>query len=141
DLLLIDGGPGQLHAASNALKQFDNPPLIASLAKKEEILFSPCVSTPVHLPETHPARKLVQRIRDEVHRYAITYHRKIRGKQFKHSQLENLQGIGKKKAELLLKKFGSIKKLKETPWEEIAQVNGFSEVTAKELLRQLEQLK
>lgn len=141
DLLLIDGGPGQLHAASNALKQFDNPPLIASLAKKEEILFSPCVPSPVRLPETHPARKLVQRIRDEVHRYAITYHRKIRGKQFKHSQLENLQGIGKKKAELLLKKFGSIKKLKETPWEEIAQVNGFSEVTAKELLKQLEQLK
>ncbi|NLW31724.1 MAG: excinuclease ABC subunit UvrC [Fibrobacter sp.] len=140
DLLLIDGGPGQLNAASNALKQFDNPPLIASLAKKEEILYSPCVSEPVRLPQTHPARKLVERIRDEVHRYAITYHRKIRGKQFKHSQLENLKGIGQKKAEMLLKKFGSIKRLKEASWEQIVQVDGFSEITAKDLIKQLGEL-
>ena len=134
DLLLIDGGPGQLNAAMEALQQFENPPFIASLAKKEEILYSPLVPQPVSLPPTHPARRLVERIRDEVHRYAISYHRKLRGKQYKRSQLEDLQGVGKKKAELLLKKFGSLQRLKEATVEQVAQVHGFSEDTAGKLL-------
>jgi excinuclease ABC subunit C len=133
DLLLIDGGKGQLHAAMEAIQQFKNPPLIASLAKKEEILFSPCLQEPLALPQAHPARKLVERIRDEVHRYAITYHRKIRGKQFTRSALENLPGIGKVRARLLLKRFGSLKRLTEASAGEIAGVQGFSEELAKEL--------
>jgi len=133
DLLLIDGGKGQLHAAMEALKHFENPPMIASLAKKEEILYSPCIDDEVALPQTHPARKLVERIRDEVHRYAITYHRNIRGKQFSRSSLENLPGIGKVRARLLLKRFGSIKRLAEASVGEIASVQGFSEESAKKL--------
>lgn len=140
DLLLIDGGKGQLNAACEALKAFENPPLIASLAKKEEILFSPCLDAPVRLPPTHPARKLVERIRDEVHRYAITYHRKIRGKQFKRTQLEDIQGIGKKKAELLLKAFGSVQRLKEANVEQIAQIEGFSKDSARKLKEALGKL-
>jgi excinuclease ABC subunit C len=140
DLLLIDGGKGQLNAAFHVLQQFDNPPLIASLAKKEELLFSPCNPEPVRLPETHPARRLVERIRDEVHRYAITYHRKLRGKQFGRSKLEDLQGIGKVKARLLLKKFGSIKRIKEAGAEQIAQVPGFSKESAENLLVQIDNI-
>jgi len=126
DLLLIDGGKGQLHAAMESMKEFENAPLIISLAKKEEILFSPFLEEPVCLPPTHPARRLVQRIRDEVHRFAITYHRTLRGKQFKRSQLQDLQGIGNKKALALLRYFGSVYRLKEASPEEIAQVEGFS---------------
>jgi len=130
DLLLIDGGKGQLHAAMEALKSFENPPLIASLAKREEILFSPCLEEPLSLPEPHPARRLVERIRDEVHRYAIAYHRNVRGKQFTRSALENLPGIGSVRARLLLKRFGSIKRLMEADVGEIAGVRGFSEEAA-----------
>jgi excinuclease ABC subunit C len=137
DLLLIDGGPGQLSAAMEALQLFENPPSIASLAKREEILYSPCVAEPVRLPPTHPARRLVERIRDEVHRYAITYHRKIRGKQFSRSQLEDLQGVGKKKAQLLLKQFGSMERIKNASIEEIKKVIGFSDESAKKLKEEL----
>jgi len=133
DLLLIDGGKGQLRAAMEALKDFENPPLIASLAKREEILFSPCLDGPLSLPETHPARRLVERIRDEVHRYAVTYHRKVRDKQFTRSELENLPGIGKVRARLLLERFGSIKRLTAADAGEIAGVRGFSEEAAQKL--------
>lgn len=119
DLLLIDGGPGQLSAAMDALKLFEKPPLIASLAKKEEILFSPCLSDPVKLPQTHPARKLVERIRDEVHRYSVTFHRKIRDKQFKTSTLESIEGIGKTRALALLRQFGSVQRIKNATPEEL----------------------
>jgi len=133
DLLLIDGGPGQLSSALDAIRQFQNPPLVASLAKREEILYSPCVSEPIRLPPTHPARRLVERIRDEVHRYAVTYHRKIRGKQFGRSVLEDVEGIGKKTAQNLLQRFGSLERLKNATVEEIAEINGFSEKKARKL--------
>jgi excinuclease ABC subunit C len=88
---------------------------------------------PLSLPETHPARRLVERIRDEVHRYAITYHRNVRGKQFSRSALENLPGIGRVRARLLLKRFGSIKRLMAADVGEIAGVRGFSEEAAQRL--------
>ena len=112
---------------------------MASLAEREEILYSPCVSEPIRLPSTHPARRLVERIRDEVHRYAITYHRKIRGKQFGRSTLEDVEGIGKKSAQMLLKKFGSLERLKNATIEEIAEISGFSEKKARKLKEILSQ--
>jgi len=141
DLLLIDGGKGQLHAAMQALNQFDKPPMILSLAKREEILFSPYVAGPVRLDPHDGARKLVQRVRDEVHRWAITYHRTIRGKQFKKSHLENLPGVGPATARLLLKKFGSLKALKNASIEEIRLVQGFSQKRAEVLKENLEQMR
>ncbi len=138
DLLLIDGGKGQLHAAMEPLKQFEEPPMIVSLAKKEELLFSPYRSEPVRLPQNHPARRLVERIRDEVHRWSINYHRSLRGKQFQKSSLESLEGIGRKKAETLLRHFGSYKRLKEASLEEISEVKGFSLSAAQQLKKQLQ---
>ncbi len=137
DLLLIDGGKGQLHAAMEPLARFEHPPMIISLAKKEEIVFTPFANDPIALPENHPARKLLQRIRDEVHRSAITYHRKLRGKRFKGSALERIPGIGHAKAIVLLTAFGSLEKLIEASPEEISKVKGFSLISAANLLAAL----
>jgi excinuclease ABC subunit C len=140
DLLLIDGGKGQLSAAMAALASYDDPPPVAALAKKEEILFSPFIEEPLTLPAMHPARRLVERIRNEVHRYAIGFHRKVRGKQFSHSTIEELPGIGPAKARLLLKTFGSVKRLKAAPPEEIANVPGFTLEKAIEIKAALEKM-
>lgn len=137
DLLLIDGGPGQLHAARAALQQFEKKPFIASLAKREEILYAPHLTNPVQLPQAHPARKLVERIRDEVHRYAITYHRTLRGKQFSSSQLEKIEGVGKVRAAELLKRFGSVKRIREAGVDALVEVNGISEDRARVILQEL----
>lgn len=138
DLLLIDGGPGQLSSAIKALEKFDDPPMIASLAKKEEILFTPFVDTPVKLPQRHRVRRLVETIRNAVHKQAITYHRKIRDTALKTSTLESIEGIGKKTATNLLKTFGSIKRLKTASAEEIAEkISGFSVKKAEKLLHAL----
>ncbi|HEX7510198.1 MAG TPA: excinuclease ABC subunit UvrC [Chitinivibrionales bacterium] len=137
DCLLIDGGLGQLHAAQDALRQFTDPPMIIALAKKEELLYSPYASEPVALPATHPVRKLVERIRDEVHRWAIAYHRHLRGRQFKATLLSGIPGIGPKKAIVLLRKFGSISTLREATIEQIAEVEGFSMASAQKLHEQL----
>jgi excinuclease ABC subunit C len=130
DLLLIDGGKGQLHAAVDALARFENPPPVAAIAKKEEILYSPGRGQGVRLPAAHPARRLAERVRDEAHRFAVSYHRTLRGKQFVRSGLEDLPGIGPEKARLLLKAFGSIKRIKAAAPEEIAKVKGFTLKTA-----------
>jgi excinuclease ABC subunit C len=140
DLLLIDGGKGQLSAAMAAIAAFENPPPIAALAKKEETLHSPFLDAPLTLPVMHPARRLVERIRDEVHRYAIGYHRKVRGKQFSRSGIEELPGIGPAKAKLLLKTFGSAKRLKAAPPEDIANVQGFTLEKAIKLKEALEKM-
>jgi excinuclease ABC subunit C len=140
DLILIDGGIGQLHASMKALAAFDHPPLIAALAKKEETLFSPCIDAPLKLPPFHPARRLVERIRDEVHRYAVAYHRKLRGKQFSRSNVEDLPGIGPRKAALLLKTFGSLQRLRKAKPEEIANVKGFNLAMALQLKENLEKV-
>jgi excinuclease ABC subunit C len=137
DMLLIDGGKGQLSSAQKALARFRDPPMVVSLAKKEETIYSPYAPGPVQLDVTHPGRRLVQRVRDEVHRWAITYHRTIRGKQFRTSSLEKIPGIGPGRARSLLTAFGSIKRLKAASADEIAGVKGFSTDAAEKLRRQL----
>jgi excinuclease ABC subunit C len=126
DLLLIDGGKGQLHAAMKAIASFPDPPEIIALAKQEETLFSPAIDGPIQLPAMHPARRLVERIRNEVHRYSIGFHRKVRGKQFSGSQLEKIEGIGPATAKLLLKTFGSAKRVAAAAPEEIAKIKGLT---------------
>jgi excinuclease ABC subunit C len=140
DLILIDGGAGQLHAAMKALDSFEHPPQIAALAKKEETLYSPCIGAPLKLPASHPARHRVERIRDEVHRYAVGYHRKVRGKQFTRSSIEELPGIGPRKARLLLRKFGSLQRLRKAKPEDIADVKGLNLAQALKLRENLEKL-
>ena len=140
DLLLIDGGKGQLHAAMGAIASFENPPAVASLAKKEEILYSPCLEEPVSLPQQHPARRLVERVRDEVHRFAITYHRLKRGKQFSKSAIEEIPGIGPKRAKMLLKAFGSMSRIRAAEPEAIAKTAGFTLDQALKVKKAVEQM-
>ena len=140
DLYLIDGGPGQLHAAMQPLAAIDNPPMIVSLAKQEEIVHSPYCKEPVRLPSTHPVRKFLERVRDEAHRFAITFHRTLRGHRMGASVLQSIPGMGKKRVVELLRHFGSIKRVKEASVDEIAGVKGVPGKLAGEIKRFLENI-
>jgi excinuclease ABC subunit C len=141
DLFLVDGGLGQLHAAMEPLTKFKDPPMIISLAKKEELVHSPYSDAPVQLASTHPVRKFLERIRDEVHRFAITYHRGLRGKQAGASVLQTIPGMGKKRVVELLRHFGSVKRISEASEDELASVKGIPKGLAKVLKEFLGKLK
>lgn len=115
DLILIDGGKGQLNAAIEALKEIDflEECEVAGLAKRLEEVFLPGKLDPVMIPKSSSALKLLQRARDEAHRFAITYHRQKRSKRTLKTELTEIEGIGDKMARKMLKEFGSIQKIKE----------------------------
>ena len=114
DLVLIDGGLGQLHAAEAALKELGLEQLeLASLAKKEELVFRPGAATPLKIPKSSPVLQLLQRIRDEAHRFAISYHRALRAKRTLQTELTQIPGIGPATAKKLLLAFGSVTQVRE----------------------------
>ncbi len=127
DLVLIDGGKGQLSAALEVMLELglDDIPL-ASLAKENEWLFVPHTPEPIILPRDSQALYLVQRIRDEAHRFAITYHRNLRSKSSISSPLDLVSGIGPKRKRMLMRRFGSLKGIKDAAVEEIAAVPGMT---------------
>jgi excinuclease ABC subunit C len=109
DLVLIDGGQGQLHAAGAALEVLGLDQLErAALAKKEELVFRPGSAEPLRIPRTSPVLQLLQRIRDEAHRFAITYHRSLRAKRTLQTELTRIPGVGPLTARKLLQGFGSV---------------------------------
>ena len=124
DLVLIDGGLGQLHAAEAALAALGLDQLErASLAKKEELVFRPGSSEPLRIPRTSPVLQLLQRLRDEAHRFAITYHRNLRAKRTLQTELTQIPGIGPSTARKLLQSFGSVQAVRVAPAAELeAQV-------------------
>lgn len=125
DLVLIDGGLGQLHAAEAALAELGLDQLErASLAKKEELVFRPGSSEPLRIPRTSPVLQLLQRIRDEAHRFAITYHRMLRAKRTLQTELTVIPGVGQATAKKLLQAFGSVKGVKEAGEEALAEAVG-----------------
>ncbi len=127
DLLIVDGGKGQLSAALDVMRDMgvgDIP--AAGLAKQNEELFIKDMSEPVVLPRTSQALFLVQRIRDEAHRFAVTYHRKLRQKAGMQSALDSVPGVGPKRKRALLRKFGSVKGIREAPVDDIAATVGFT---------------
>lgn len=135
DLVLIDGGPQQLRFAREAmLKEGIEVPMFGLAEKLEEIWLPDC-DTPVVLDHHTPALHLVQRIRDEAHRFAITHHRSLRGKASVHSSLEDIAGIGPARRRVLLSHFGSIKALREAEEEEIRTVKGMTEASARAVYR------
>jgi excinuclease ABC subunit C len=135
DLLLIDGGKGQLGIAVAVLKKLDLYEVVpvAGLAKREELLFVPENPEPIHLPQASPEMYLVQRIRDEAHRFAVTYQRKLRGKNMLKSRLEDVPGIGMKRRQALLKHFGSIDAIRNASIESLAAVPGMTQTVARRL--------
>jgi len=125
DLVLIDGGKPQVGAAKGVLDELglhDMP--LAGIAKEREELFLPDRSDPIVLPVTSQALYLVQRIRDEAHRFAITYHRDLRRKASVRSKFDDMPGIGPRRRGALLRVFGSVKRVREAPIEQIAAVPG-----------------
>ena len=127
DLVLIDGGRGHLSAALQVFLELGTEHLpLASLAKKNEELFVPQVPEPILLPRGSQGLFLVQRARDEAHRFAVTFHRKRRSKSSVASAMDDIQGIGPKRRRMLLRRFGSVKGVKEAPLDDIAAVPGMT---------------
>ena len=137
---MIDGGPIQLEYAQKALKELNfDLPLIA-LAEREELIFLPNKPEPLWIERSDPVLQLFQRLRDEVHRYAITTHKNARAKHIRHSKLDEISGIGKKKAAELLVKFGSSSKIASLTPEELQTVPGIGPKFAKKILEALNEL-
>ena len=132
DLVLIDGGRGQLNAALEVRQEvkLDSIPM-ASLAKENEEVFIPGDPRPVRIAKDSPALHILQRARDEAHRFAIGYHRKLRRKEVIVSVLDEIPGIGSERKKALLKKFGSIQAIKEASLEELSQTEGITSALAK----------
>ena len=128
DLVLIDGGKGQLSSALAVMLHLgvaDIP--IASIAKKEEELFTPDSSEPIRLPRNAPSLFVLQQVRDEAHRFAITYHRKTRGRTSLKSALDLVPGIGPSRKRALMKRFGSVKAIREATDLELASTPGMTQ--------------
>ncbi|UCE42888.1 MAG: excinuclease ABC subunit UvrC [Candidatus Aminicenantes bacterium] len=125
DLILVDGGKGQLNIARKTLKQLglENLPVI-SLAKRDEIIFAPSHSQGLKLDRTSPVLKLFQHIRDEAHRFAITYHRMKRDKRSFESKLDGIPGLGPKRKSLIFKKYRSLAEIKNSSLDELAKTVG-----------------
>ncbi len=125
DLILVDGGKGQLNAARGALEELGvgNLPVV-SLAKKKETIFAPDRKKGISLERTSPALKLFQNIRDEAHRFAISFHRLRREKRSFESRLDNIPGLGKKRKAALLDKYKDLKEIKKAAPEDLAKIIG-----------------
>ena len=142
DLFLVDGGKGHLQAVERILHNFpgEDVPELAAIAKarggdtdKADKIYIPGRKNPLTLRRDHPALLFFMRIRDETHRRAITYHRKLRNRNLKVSALDQIPGIGQKRKMLLLKKFGDINKIAKASLEELAAIPGISESLAEKL--------
>ncbi len=131
DLMLIDGGKGQLNAVQSVLEnmELDDIPVI-SLAKKHELFFVPYQREPLNLPPDSPAGRLLRQVRDEAHRFALSSHRKRRLMQSETTILNDIPGIGKKRKILLLQHFGSVKAIEDASLEDILTIPGFTRKAA-----------
>lgn len=142
DLILIDGGKGQLSAALEVMEKLNLQGIdMIGLAKardeKGERVFLPGVSDAIELPATSPATHLLQRIRDEAHRFAITYHRNLRAQELSSSVLDQIDGIGEARKRALLRHFGSLDKIQEASLEELEKVSELGRVLARKVFNRL----
>ena len=136
ELVVIDGGKGQLGAARSALEALELAQLTAiGLAKREEEVILSGRADPVRLPRRSPALRLLQRLRDEAHRFAVTYNRKLRTKRTIRSELAEIPGVGAARQQALLERFGSLRAVRAATAEEIAGVPGFGRGLAESVVR------
>jgi len=138
DLIVVDGGKGQLSAARAELKflGFDDQPIVG-LAKRLEEVFLPGMKTPLTISRSSPSLLLLRRVRDEAHRFAITYNRKVRTKRTIRSVLDDIPSIGPARRQMLLRKFGSVKRIRAASVEQLAEVKGVSQKLAQQILASL----
>lgn len=138
DLVLVDGGPAQLQAARGALDRLGLQALpTAGLAKQQEEIYAQGRAAPIRLPASSPALKVLQRLRDEAHRFALAYHQRLRNRAIRESALDEIPGIGEKKKRALLTAFGSVRDLAGVPEEQIASVAGIGYELAKAIKARL----
>jgi|MDTC01.3.fsa_nt_gb excinuclease ABC subunit C len=138
DLLVVDGGKGQLSSAREALKELGLEDIaVIGLAKRLEEIFLPDIPEAQNIPKTSSSLRLLQHVRDESHRFAITYHRTLRDRRMRDSKLDLINGIGEKRKTALLRHFGSYKKLLSASQSEISTVEGFGASSAKKLYKEL----
>ncbi len=134
DLILIDGGKGQLNAAVNAIRELEVHSVpVASIAKENEDVFIPGRSEPLDISKDSPALHTLQRARDEAHRFAVSYHQRLRRKKGIASLLDNIPGIGPKRKKALIIKFRSVKGIKEASLEELSQTESMTLALAKKV--------
>ncbi len=139
DLVILDGGKGQLSAGLDALADAGRLQIpIVALAKEREELFLPGRTDPIVLPRTSQGLYLVQRVRDEAHRFAVTYHQKVREKRAVRSLLDEVAGVGPAKKRALLRKFGSIRGMREVGVDDLASVAGVGPALAKRIKEALD---
>jgi len=133
DLVLVDGGKGQLNIALDVFRSLNiNYPVIG-LAKEFEHVFIPQTPSPLILPRKSEALLLLQRLRDEAHRFAVTYHRKLRSKELERSPLDEIPGVGNKRKILLLKHFGNLDNIAKARVKDISELNGISNNLAQKI--------
>ena len=139
DLVLIDGGRGQLNAGLEVRQELglDSVPM-ASLAKENEEVFIPDDAKPVRMAKNSPALHVLQRARDEAHRFAISYHRKLRHREAMSSALDDVPGIGPRRKKALLRKFGSIEAIRRASLEELGRTEGLNLAVAQKVKQSLE---
>ncbi len=138
DLILVDGGTGQLGAAVRALGEYPSVGAeLVALAKREELVYRPGKRSPLRLPAQSPALRLLQRVRDEAHRFAVDYHRSLRSRRSLESLLDGVKGIGPRRKEELLKRFGSVEGLRQASLEELLSIPGLPKTTAERLYKAL----
>ena len=125
DLIMVDGGKGQLSSACEVLRELSlqSQPII-SLAKRLEEVFVPDESDPVPIPKSSSALRLLQQVRDEAHRFAITFHRSLRDKRTLQTELDLIGGVGKKRAKELLEAFGSVQGVKFATETQLSEIVG-----------------
>ncbi|MGC9516082.1 MAG: excinuclease ABC subunit UvrC [Methanomicrobiales archaeon] len=133
DLVIVDGGKGQLNVARGVFRSLNIEIPVMGLAKEFEHIYIPGSPDPIILPRNSPVLLLLQRIRDEAHRFAVNYHRKLRSKRIVESELDNIKGIGKKRKIKLLKHFGSIKNIKKAKVSELRMVDGINQKVANDI--------
>ena len=137
DLVMVDGGKGQVSSAKDVLDELNLPIPLVGLAKRNEELFLPGQTDPVRIPKDSGALFLVMRLRDEAHRFAISYHRAIRGKKAVRSELLDIPGVGPAKAAGLIKAFGDVDSIRNASVDELAKVPGIGMRLAQQIAESL----
>ncbi len=135
DIMVIDGGITQLTRALEAVSNFDINIKVISIAKRFEELYYDPAEEPIRLPESSPALRVIQMVRDEAHRFAITYHRKLRAKAFTSSELDSIPGITENKKGLLFGSFHSVEAIKNAELDELLNVKGLGKAVAEAVYR------
>jgi excinuclease ABC subunit C len=139
DLIVVDGGRGQLNAAHEVLFEYNQSIPVIALAKQQELVYVREFSEPIAVPRDSQALQLLQRLRDEAHRFANAYHQKLRERRIVFSALDEISGVGEQRKRALIRHFGSVRNIRAAGVEAIAAVEGIGTKVAERIHRYLQE--